>query len=296
MRIGHISDIHWCVTPKLSELSPKRFLGSANLFLRGRHRHFCRDVQSALIQHLEQLDLDLLICSGDLTAQSLKGEFALAKELLSPILESVPSFLIPGNHDVYTQRAFKHHRFEEYFASWMGEPYGSIRILSEQDVTVIGLHDSCPTWISAAGHIPMDQLNALEAFLDKEESSTAFLVLCLHYPIVHRRGEIFRSRSRGLRNIDALVQVLSKAKRKPDLILHGHEHHGYESTLDAGGVSIPIMDCGSSGYAFLPKQGRYAAMNVYEVNKSKHEATFRFQFTGSKFEQIGDISPYKEIV
>ena len=112
-RIAHVTDIHWMVQPPLARLPGKRLIGSANLYLRGRRSHFCENVQSELMRHVLRLKPDALLISGDLTAQALPAEFEKAKRELQPVLEAIPTFLINGNHDVYTVGAQQERRIEQ---------------------------------------------------------------------------------------------------------------------------------------------------------------------------------------
>ena len=75
MRIAHATDIHWFVPPTPRQLGFKRVLGTANLYLRGRRHHFDRGAQRALVAHLRRVEADLILITGDLTAQALPAEF-----------------------------------------------------------------------------------------------------------------------------------------------------------------------------------------------------------------------------
>jgi len=285
MRIAHITDIHFMEHPPLGRLLGKRLLGSANLYLAGRRHHFHREVQLAAVRQLVELQPDLLIITGDLTAQALPTEFAVARAALDPALSSAPSLVIPGNHDVYTQNAQHTQRIREEFSEFM-HLEGSIGRLDGDGFTVLGLDPNRPTLLNASGRVPEDQLSDLASAL--QQAPRGLLVLALHYPLLDRHGEVYDGSGHGLVNARDLISVLDEAPRVPDLIVHGHVHHGYQASLSLSRGEVPIHNCGSSGYAWLPEAHRAAAMNLYEMNPqaasgSRLVQVHRFLHDGERF-------------
>lgn len=280
MRIAHATDIHWFCPPGLRDATVKRALGTANLYLMRRRHHFDRTVQQALVDHLVGLAPDAVMITGDLTAQALDSEFRLAREQLAPVLDTVPTFIIPGNHDLYTPGAARDDRIAQHFGPWLHRGDGLHR-LDLGEVTVLGLDPNRPTWLAAAGEVPQAQLEALGRTLRDPELADRFVILALHYPIVDRRNEVYDGRSHGLLNARALLEVLEGSPTRPDMVVHGHRHHGYRATLPVG--DIPSFNCGSSGYAYLPAEGRTAHMNLYTVDDGRLAKVERFRFDGATF-------------
>lgn len=280
MRIAHATDIHFTEDPSLLQLPGKRLLGTANLWLRGRRHDFPESTQQCLVDHLVELAPDLLILTGDLTAQALPVEFEKARRYLLPALTRQPSVVMPGNHDLYTRGAARDDRIHQHFAEWMHRE-GPIGRAVFGDVEVIALDPNRPTGIHASGRVPEAQLEALAAALD--EPSDRALVLGLHYPIVDRLGAVYDGEHHGLLNARALIEVLGSGRRAPDLILHGHEHHGFQQIVQAGPYAIPIVDCGSSGYRFMPNKRRAAGMCVYDLAPGKPLTIERYLHDGERF-------------
>ena len=280
MRIAHATDIHFTEDPSLLQLPGKRLLGTANLWLRGRRHDFPELIQQCLVDHLVALEPDLLIITGDLTAQALPSEFEKAKRFLLPALTRQPSVVMAGNHDVYTRGAARDDRIHEHFAAWLHRD-GPIGRFVRDSIEVITLDPNRPTGIHASGLIPESQLEALAEAL--AEPSERVLVLALHYPIVDRRGDVYDGEHHGLLNARALIEVLAQGTRAPDLILHGHEHHGFQQLLTAGDHAIPIVNCGSSGYRFMPDKRRAAGMCVYELAPGVPLSIERYLHDGERF-------------
>lgn len=282
MKIAHATDIHWFAPPRVTDLTVRRTVGSANLYLMGRRKQFHPSVQRGLVDHVLALSPDLFIISGDLTAQALDSEFALARTELQRVLDAVPTFIVPGNHDLYTPGAARVCRIQKHFGPWMHEHGPLHRYDDEQHgVTMLGLDPNRPSWFDASGSVPKEQLSALGEVLADPALQDRFVGLVLHYPIVDRRGALYDNARHGLRNARALVEVLAAAPKKPGFVLHGHIHHGYRATLP--GLDVPTFDCGSSGQAWLPEKGWGAAMNVYDVTDGALADIERYVHDGERF-------------
>ncbi len=288
MRIAHATDIHWIETPPLRRLPGKRVLGAVNMAL-GRGSHFSREVQRSLVQHLIDLQPDVAILTGDLTQTALESEFEAALADLKPLLAAVPTFVIPGNHDVYTTGARDSKRMQHYFGEWM-HLRGPLGRLDLGGLCILGL-DPCRPGVLSSGLVPQDQLAELGAHLADPSLADRFVVLALHYPLLHPDGRVYDGLNHGLRNASELLSLLSAAPRKPDLILHGHVHRGYTVQAPLGQSSVPIHNCGSSGYGHDPSHGRVAHMNVYDVDGSDLVAVTRYFCDGHAWKPLDD-GPY----
>lgn len=283
MRVAHLTDIHWMAQPTISQLSFKRALGSLNLYLRGRRHHFDPLVQAAAVRRVVDLEPDLVIISGDLTALALPEEFALAREALEPVLSRFPTFIVPGNHDVYTRGAARARRIEELFAPWMALDVSPLPRVDVGDVTAIGLDPNRPALL-ASGEVRSEQLEALAQVLEDPSLTDRFVFLVLHYPVLDRDGAVYDGMGHGLVNAQALIDLLAAAPRAPDAILHGHIHHGFRVELTAGAARVPIFDPGSTGYAYMPKKRRAGALNLYDARPGSLDVS-RFLFDGEAFSE-----------
>lgn len=280
IRVAHATDIHWFDPPDPCEWTPKRLLGLANLHLKGRRKHFDPEVQTALVRALSYVEPDVAIVSGDLTALATEAEFAIARAALQPLLDTVPTFVQPGNHDVYTREARRHDRIARFFGPWLHRD-GPIGHLRHPGLTVIGL-DPCRPHLTASGILPSDQLTALEAALGRTPQGDRVL-LTLHYPVVDRHNAPYEHWEHGLRNARALIDTLQRSARRPDAVIHGHVHHGYQARIQLADTSIPTFNPGSGGYGWMPDQDRAACFNVYALDHEGLQAVERYRYDGSAF-------------
>lgn len=281
MRIAHITDIHVMVRPSLKDVSIKRLLGTANLFLAGRRKHFSKDVQSALVEHVTGQTPDAIICTGDLTAQATPAEFEAAHRLLSPLFSRFPSVLIPGNHDVYTPQNARERSIEALFGQWTGRgDWPRITALSDT-LSVVAL-DTCRAHpFLSSGTVRSEALERLDEVLSHWPEGKG-CILAIHYPLRDRRGAPYGPPGRALTNADEVEAILCRHDTKITAIMHGHEHHGFRTELQGPNKAIPILNPGASGYAWLPEKRRTAHYNLYTFGEGFAFQVTRFTFDGER--------------
>jgi len=284
MRIAHATDIHWFAPPRLAELAFKRWLGSANLYLLGRRAQFDRAVQQQLVAHIDALEPDAVIITGDLTSQALDAEFAMARTDLEPLLKARPVFVVPGNHDVYTRHSQRSRAMERWFGPWMGLGDRGLGRVDVGELTLIGLDPNRPLALGSSGFVPQPQLDALADLLADPALAGRSVGLLIHYPPIDRRGDLYDGSRHGLLNARDLVAVLDRAPTRPAFVACGHVHHGFYTPIRLGdGAEVPVCNPGTSGQAFRASRRRAAAMAVYEVVDNRVVATERYLHDGSGF-------------
>jgi 3',5'-cyclic AMP phosphodiesterase CpdA len=275
MRVVHFTDIHVEQPLTAGELASKRAVASFNLHVLGRARKFRLDVVRALVEGVVEARPDLVVCTGDLTSTGTDREFALARELLSPVLEVAPFLAIPGNHDVYTRDGVG--RLERHFPEAVPGgryPYRA----THGGVDFLGLDVSRP-WPTSQGRAPASQLAQLERLLSE---GTSPAVVLLHYPLRGRDGEPYRPFTRNLANARAVEQLLARFPRVR-AVLHGHEHHGYRTTVQFPGHELLSLNPGAGGYAFLARQRRTSHFCIYGLDGSGQVAVERLAYDGTRF-------------
>ncbi|TVQ92765.1 MAG: metallophosphoesterase [Deltaproteobacteria bacterium] len=283
IRLAHATDLHWFTPPSLRRVPGKRLLGTANLYLRGRVHHFDRTVQQAAVQAMLQAEPDIAVITGDLTALALPEEFELARRDLSPLLETVPTLVMNGNHDVYTVGSSKQDRIAERFGPFLHRIEGSrVARLDHDYLTLLALDPCRPHW-SASGRLPSEQLDTLRAQLHDPSTTDRVVVIALHYPLLHPDGSLYDKVGHGLRNASDLIALLREAPVRPSAILHGHRHHGYRIDLDLGDAKVPIFNPGTGGQRYEPDHDRAACVNVYGIGPDGAVTVERHRHDGERF-------------
>lgn len=280
MKVVHLTDLHVQTTPRLRELANKRLIGSANLFLLGRKAKFSADAQRAAVAAALAEAPDLVIITGDLTAQALDSEFEAASALLTPLLNAAPAVILAGNHDTYVAEASPGARMRPWFGAWMGP---SVPYLHAFGAVAVLTLDTCRTHVLSSGHTPSEQLPQAAALLaGLPARDRPFVFLAQHYPLRGRDGAPYGPWTRALSNA-AEVEAMIATTDRIGAVLHGHEHHGFRSEIPGAAGPVPILNPGASGYAFLPEQRRTAHLNVYDVDRDGLHGVRRLRWDGSAF-------------
>lgn len=281
MRVLHFTDLHLFQRPGLGALWGKRLLGASNLYLARRVDHFSERSVEALVRAVLELAPDLCVCTGDLTAMASPAEFVAARRVLEPILQGFPFFVVPGNHDVYTRGSKRERRFEHHFGTWSGGgEYPAVH--RHGDISIVGLDCCDPHPVLATGRLPERQVRDLAALLASGELEDSYTILLLHYPLRHADGRPHGPKTRSLVNASDLEAVLA---RHPgvDLVLHGHEHHGYRSELQTPHGPIPIIDPGAGGRACSTARNETAHLAVYTIEDRRLAKLERWALDGERF-------------
>jgi 3',5'-cyclic AMP phosphodiesterase CpdA len=263
MRLVHMTDVHFYRAPELLGVVSKRALGLANLHIGRRIEHFDADgvVPSAVADALTW-EPDAFVMTGDLSALASEAEFAAAREAFAPILESVPSAIVPGNHDRYTRGALRDQRLERWFGDfiaggawdeatrrWLpdGDPAGPMiwpvrfRIGTTD---IIGTDPTRPTLRSTGRFLP-GAIDRAADLIDQARTDGQQVVYLVHYPPLDDQGSPYDHPSHGLVDVRQLLAGLRRSP--PDLILHGHAHRCWKTALGLeDGRSVPVLNCGSS--------------------------------------------------
>ncbi len=258
MRIAHLTDIHFQQDPTMKDLFKiKRLMGSTNLYLLGRKAKFGLEVQRKSVAKIVEMNPDLVILTGDLTAQALDSEFDLARKELDPILSHFPTVIIAGNHDTYIDPFPANMR--ERFDTWLADDGADYKEFGNVGVLTV---ESCRPTLLSNGYVDPKRLVKATKLL--EQSTASFIFMCMHYPLLNRRGETYGPATRAISNADIVLKWLQD-QDKISAYLHGHEHHGYTVPLNVLNGTIPSINPGVSGYNIDVQKKRFPHVACYTV-------------------------------
>jgi 3',5'-cyclic AMP phosphodiesterase CpdA len=236
MRVLHFSDVHVqeaVSAMPVAELLGKRLLAAGNLWLtRGRlFREVPAKLQAlAAFAHAERADL--VVCTGDYTALGSEAEYEVARSAMEPFIRAPLGFCtVPGNHDLYLADTLREQRFERHFGELLGSDlpefavdgaYPFVRLIGDQ-LAVVGVNSAKPnpSPFSSAGHIPVAQLEALDAVLAHPLLADRWIFVMTHYGILRADGKA-DSAHHGLTNAHDLLRICTRPRVA---LLHGHIHH-----------------------------------------------------------------------
>ncbi len=263
LRFLHTSDIHLL---DLQGVMPWRYFGKR---LTGRmnlafHRSKTHDgaLFDEMMSRLGPLGIERVVVTGDLTNLSLESEFELVRRKLDAL--SVPSTVIPGNHDAYTWNAARSSRFERYLDPHMqGERERDTRypfMTRVDDVALIGVSTAIATWpFYATGRVGTPQLERFERMLARARRENLCRIVLIHHPVVEGVAKGFHR----LLDLAAFAEVI--ARQGAELVLHGHEHRRIETSLPGPDSDVPVHGIGS-GTSLSEAPHRQAAFSVYQAS------------------------------
>lgn len=242
MRIVLFGDIHlyraWLAP---WHLLSKRVLGQTNLLL-NRRKRFRHELLEAMIDKAVALKPDMLLLSGDLTTTSLKREFLDAARVLKPLTDSVPTVLVPGNHDRYTFTAGRSKRIDTMLRSIVPEAFPHTRDLTTR-WRLLALDGAVPRLVNARGRLGRTQLNSALQYIRSLDAERGLVVLC-HYPCALPAG-MHEHASHALEERDQLRHALENCRARV-VYLHGHIHRPWHHEPgDGSGVPFTCIDAGS---------------------------------------------------
>ena len=250
IRIAHISDLHFS-KPSLhpGQFFSKRWLGNLNLLF-SRKKDFDTERLQSLANLYQELKVNYLIITGDLSTTSLESEFSEAAEFIEQFKKvGIEVFCLPGNHDHYTKKAFQQKLFYHYFPSNFS-PEKTSASLREEGVTLKHLGEGW--WLIAIETALATSLISSRGFFspELEKNLTKILlqlpkddkvILANHFPLFNNDGP-----RKALKRASALQEQLQKFPNVK-LYLHGHTHRQCIADLRANNLPI-VLDSGSASH------------------------------------------------
>ena len=168
---------------------------------------------------LGELDVSLVVVSGDLTQRAREAQFAAARDWLARI--DVPILVVPGNHDVPLFDVVR--RF--------ADPYGRYRryitddldpVYVDDELAVSGIN-TAHSFTIKSGRISREQAEAAAARL--RGAGNRWRIVVAHHPFVIPHGVD----DRPVDGAEVALPILRAAD--VDLVLTGHLHVAYEGDV-----------------------------------------------------------------
>jgi Icc protein len=231
--IAHLSDIH-CGDP-----------------------NFVPSLMDRAIGEINELEPDLVICSGDLTTFGFKAEYLQAKEYLNK-LNCERLVVIPGNHD---SRNVGYLHFEELF----GERHSALHV---DGVSIVAVDSSEPDLDH--GQIGRGRYS----WIEQQFSVPAhFRIFVMHHHLLPVPGT---GRERNVvYDAGDVIECLQGAG--VDLVLSGHKHVPYAWKLE----EMFVVNTGTVSSLRLRGNTR-PCYNVVEVSGTHVDVWRKYPFHGQE--------------
>jgi 3',5'-cyclic AMP phosphodiesterase CpdA len=218
---------------------------------------FVPNLMERAVAEINELDPDIVICSGDLTTFGFKHEYAMAKEYLDR-LECDAFVVIPGNHD---SRNVGYVHFEELF----GERNS---VLRKEGVTVVAVDSTEPDLDH--GQIGRGRYRWIEQQFSGESDLRIFV---LHHHLLPVPGT---GRERNVvYDAGDCIECLQRAG--VDLVLSGHKHVPYAWRLE----NLFVVNAGTVSSMRLRGKTR-PCYNVIEVSDRHVDVWRKYPFHGQE--------------
>ncbi len=160
--------------------------------------------------------------SGDLTQRAKPAQFAAARQFVDRI--SVPTVVVPGNHDVPLYRLWE--RFLTPFGAYKNDFSPELEPVHEAPgLLVVGVN-TAHGWTFTGGRFRQRRLAEVQRLLSAAPERTLRVVVAHHQLVPPRRFDL-QTVSRN-----ALAAVELFAAEEVDLVLSGHLHQSFVSTSE----------------------------------------------------------------
>jgi predicted MPP superfamily phosphohydrolase len=258
-KVLHVSDVHlengFQGVPFTAFLN-KRMVGYANLALR-RRRAFAdaeRKIE-ALAAFAEAEDVDLIVCTGDITALGTEPELAYARKVIEQLMHRpLGFFTVPGNHDLYLRDTVEAGWWEQHFGDLLRTELPEYAVdgvwpqvwFPAEGLAVVGVNSARanPKPTHSSGRIRDEEIEALIRILDDVRLRDRFVIIATHYAPRLANGRPDRP-AHGLENANDLLRASACAGR--GVILHGHIHWRYHVRVPE--TPVPMCCAGSTTHA-----------------------------------------------
>ncbi|TGL65905.1 metallophosphoesterase family protein [Leptospira sarikeiensis] len=294
MKLVHLSDLHFPVVLPFSSLKGKMIPGYLNYTFR-RRKKYPISLWNAIVRKVNLINPDAIIISGDITNVSHWKEYDESKKILEPVLSN-NTFMIPGNHDRYTEEATGYSGkeipyYEKFFSPWMGETVptksGYLRIKKIGKLTLVGWDSNMPlSVLNAYGYVKEEIVHSTLEYLEKEKLDHYFLIC--HHPIWNP-PERQESSGHRMKNREEIAELLKK--RPPLAYLHGHVHTNWVKHPDP---QKPYYVINSASSTRISDQRHQSGFHVMEWNEKQLQVKrFSYSEEQGEFTETQTIS-YEE--
>jgi Icc protein len=220
--------------------------------------YFVPTLMERAITEINELQPDVVICTGDLTTFGFKPEYVLAKEYLDQI-ECERLVVVPGNHD---SRNVGYVHFEEYFG-------GRQSVLRYRGITVVAVDSTEPDLDH--GQIGRGRYEWIEEQFAAEPAQLRIFVLHHHLLPIPGTG---RERNVVYDAGDA-IECLQRAR--VNLVLSGHKHVPYAWRLE----NLFIVNTGTVSSLRLRGNTR-PCYNVVEISGAHVDVWRKYPYHGQE--------------
>ena len=177
------------------------------------------EVGEALLHAAGELDIDVIIASGDYTQRAKEQEFKDARDFLAR-LPKRPIIVTPGNHDVplyrVAERVFSPYKL---YKQYISEELNTVHRF--EHAVVVALNSTAPLRAVVNGRIRDWQLDFAEKAFENTPDGVAKIIVAHHHFAPAPDYEGGQVMPQAKRAVDRFTEL------KVDMIIGGHLHRAY---------------------------------------------------------------------
>jgi 3',5'-cyclic AMP phosphodiesterase CpdA len=197
LRIAHLSDLH---------------LG---------RRPSDREMLETFAAKVLRENLDLVVVSGDITHRGLRREWQMFEEVFAPFAKNGTLVTVPGNHDCLGEDV-----------SSLIMPEGRVHTVSRKGLSVVRVNSNGPhnrRWLNAHGWLGEEDIDHVRHALAQLPADDLVILVMHHHPLPLPEDLLSEKVISWLGwpfTAELLLgeALLSEARGRCDLVLHGHRH------------------------------------------------------------------------
>ena len=263
VRLGHISDLH---------LADRGRYPRNGFTAKDCERHSPK-LAKGLLDALQEVGIDHLVVTGDLTLSAEPREFERAAQLLEPWAAAGKLTVVPGNHDVWTEDSVDTGRFLRAVGPdgrGMRRPvptYPHVVPLGAEVVLVAldsARYGEDP--YATAGRLGPEQLRSTRELCREHQKQGKATVLAFHHHLLlppERVPSDAQVARMPLGDADQVIRLV--AELPVAALLHGHRHCAFRVDLPGVAGPVPIL-CAGSVSRVTDEPVRRARAYVYELD------------------------------
>lgn len=219
VRLALIGDIHlFSLKIQPRRLVGRRILGHTNLWLNRQFR-FNHALLEPLPQRVRRVEPELVLLSGDVATTSLEDEFHDIERFLRPMAGTVPTLIVPGNHDRYTFRSARRKRVEALLEGLVPPAFPHVLRLTDR-WRLLALDAARPQIVWSRGALGPRQMDEVRYHLEELGRTDGLIVLC-HYPAA-TPPHVPKSWAHALAEARLLRQMLTRCPARVGVHTRAH--------------------------------------------------------------------------
>jgi len=205
----------------------------------------------SVVHDINQLGIDFVVVTGDLTNTGSNAELEAAKDVLDQL--DIPYYAVPGNHET---------NWSESAGLKFNELFGNDRFVFSRDEYLFVGFNTGPYMKMGDGHVKQEDLQWLRRELEKKKKPEQTLISMAHYPLAE-----------GLDNWTEVTEILHTYDCRMAFCGHGHriQLFNFDGIPGLMGRSIDVNDSEKPGYTLVTLRNDSAFVREKDVKEPAEE-------------------------